>query len=653
MGGMRITWRKAALAATMTLAATAPWTSAAVAGHVAKAEAGKAGVRLEMSEVRVRPWRIELEGVRAEGRGVKLEARRTTVELEGLRPKKVTLRGATVRAILGTEGGEKGPKRATRRPALEVEDSEVTIVAKRGEASMTVQTASLSQDGRVSFSGDARVKSGGYEASATGIRAKDLRVLEKIEASAASIRVKATGAARAASGESGSAEALPNIAVRAGSMTAEAYGRTATAEHASVSLSSKHGRTTVNVEAKRASLEGTSAEGLALTVSRTSGNETVEVDLSAERMETAEEKLSRGEFSVEKLRVRAEVKRTAGEMVSLERASVRVGGAEVNMKARLSPTEFRVDAEMPEVECQQLLDSLPANLVPKLRPGTDIAGTIAWRASVEVDLPARKKPDVSIWLKNRCVVKEVPEDLRVSRLRRVFTYQVYSPKGEKASETTGPGGADWVPLNRISPYMPLAVMATEDPAFMSHHGILIQAIENSMEQNISAGKFVRGGSTISMQLVKNLWLAREKTVSRKLQEAILTTYLEQRMTKTEILEYYLNVVEFGPNLYGIGPAARRYFSKEPAGLTLSQSLFLASLLPSPRAAGYEEGKRVSQGRVDFLRKIMKQMLDRGSIDQGQYEQGTRETPVYGEPSATGEEYTGVKAQGGIDPSEWR
>jgi membrane peptidoglycan carboxypeptidase len=284
---------------------------------------------------------------------------------------------------------------------------------------------------------------------------------------------------------------------------------------------------------------------------------------------------------------------------------------------------------------------------------TEVVGTIAWRASIEVDLPAKKKPGVSIWLKNRCVVKEVPEDLRVSRIKKVFTYEVYSPDGKKARETTGPGSQNWVPLDRISPYMPLAVMSTEDPAFMSHRGILIQAIENSMEQNISAGKFVRGGSTISMQLAKNLWLAREKTVSRKLQEAFLTTYLEQRMTKTEILEYYLNMVEFGPDLYGIGPAARRYFSKEPMSLTLSQSLYLASLLPSPKAAGYEEGKRVSQGRLDFLRKVMKQMLDRGTIDRGQYEQGVKETPVFGDPSATGEDYVGVKAQGGIDPSEWR
>jgi membrane peptidoglycan carboxypeptidase len=174
-----------------------------------------------------------------------------------------------------------------------------------------------------------------------------------------------------------------------------------------------------------------------------------------------------------------------------------------------------------------------------------------------------------------------------------------------------------------------------------------------MEQNITAGKFVRGGSTISMQLAKNLWLAREKTISRKIQEAVLTTYLEQKMTKTQMIELYLNVVEFGPDLYGIGPASHHYFAKDPGSLTLSQSLFLASLLPNPKSAGFEEGKKVSQGRLGLLRKVMKMMLDRGTIGPSQYEQGMKETPVFGDPSATGEAEDGPKALGGIDPSEWR
>ncbi len=658
MAGMRITWRKAVLALTLGAVGTAPWTAAAVAERVAKAEAEKAGVTLDVAATRVRPWRVELDGVTAEGRGITLKARRTTIELDGLRPKHVLVSGATVRAVMEEGKAKEGAGRTRERPLLELEDSTVSVLTERAEASLRVRTAALRPDGRASFFGDVTAKAGRYEMSATGVMAKDLKARERIEATAESVHIKVAERVPGTNAERTEATgSIPEVAVKAERASVEAYGRAATAERVSLELSSKSGRTTVNVEAKRTSAEGTTAEGLALTVSRIAGSEgETEVDLAAERLETADEKLSKGEFSIEKLRVRADVKRIpheAGERLSLERANVRIGGAEVSLTAWLSPTEFRVDAEMPEVDCQQLLDSLPANLVPKLHGGTDVAGTIAWRASVEVDLPAKKKPGVSIWLKNRCVVKEVPEPLRVSRLKKVFTYQVYSSSGKKTSESTGPGGPDWVPLSRISPYMPLAVMATEDPAFMSHRGILIQAIENSMEQNITAGKFVRGGSTISMQLAKNLWLAREKTISRKLQEAFLVTYLEQKMTKTEILEYYLNVVEFGPDLYGIGPAARRYFSKDPMSLTLSQSLYLASLLPSPRAAGYEEGKKISQGRLDFLRKVMKQMLDRGTIDQGQYEQGVRETPVFGDPSATGEEYVGVRAPGGIDPSEWR
>jgi membrane peptidoglycan carboxypeptidase len=99
--------------------------------------------------------------------------------------------------------------------------------------------------------------------------------------------------------------------------------------------------------------------------------------------------------------------------------------------------------------------------------------------------------------------------------------------------------------------------------------------------NLKAGRFVRGASTITMQLAKNLLLSREKTVSRKLQEIVLADYLEQTFTKEEMMELYLNVIEFGPEIYGVGPAARHYFGRAPAELTLSESLFLSGLLPSP------------------------------------------------------------------------
>ena len=116
-----------------------------------------------------------------------------------------------------------------------------------------------------------------------------------------------------------------------------------------------------------------------------------------------------------------------------------------------------------------------------------------------------------------------------------------------------------MPLSAISKFMEVAVLTTEDGGFHRHHGFDHEAIRNSIRENLRRRKFVRGASTISMQLAKNLYLDRGKNLSRKLQEAVLTMYLEQELTKEQILELYLNVVEFGPLIYGIGPAARYYF----------------------------------------------------------------------------------------------
>ena len=121
--------------------------------------------------------------------------------------------------------------------------------------------------------------------------------------------------------------------------------------------------------------------------------------------------------------------------------------------------------------------------------------------------------------------------------------------------TTGPTST------HISPFMQVAVLTTEDGGFFHHHGFNHAAIRNALLANLKARRFVRGASTITMQLAKNLFLSREKTLSRKLEEVILTDYLEQAFTKDEMIELYLNVIEFGPDVYGITAAADHYFGR--------------------------------------------------------------------------------------------
>ena len=119
-------------------------------------------------------------------------------------------------------------------------------------------------------------------------------------------------------------------------------------------------------------------------------------------------------------------------------------------------------------------------------------------------------------------------------LKRKFSRTVYGAKGEPVELESGPGTKDWVPYLRMSRFLTAAVQTTEDPGFFRHKGVDVGAVENSIKQDLESGKFVRGASTVTMQLAKNLWLTRSKTISRKVQEAFLTTYLEQVLTKEEI-----------------------------------------------------------------------------------------------------------------------
>jgi membrane peptidoglycan carboxypeptidase len=156
-----------------------------------------------------------------------------------------------------------------------------------------------------------------------------------------------------------------------------------------------------------------------------------------------------------------------------------------------------------------------------------------------------------------------------------------------------------------------------------------------------------------MQLAKNLWLNREKTISRKIQEAFLTIYLEQELSKEKILELYMNIVEFGPNVYGIKEAAKYYFDTTPWSLTFAQSLFLASILPKPNASYFGADGKVHTSRMFYLHRIMKAMREKNKISEEEYQTGIREILVFRKPSTRTNEREKIEAKpNGIDPDSW-
>ena len=167
-------------------------------------------------------------------------------------------------------------------------------------------------------------------------------------------------------------------------------------------------------------------------------------------------------------------------------------------------------------------------------------------------------------------------------------------------------------------------MTCEDPTFFTHKGFINEAFRQSILKNLRTNKFARGGSTISMQLVKNIFLTREKTISRKLEEILLVYILENNRisTKERMLEVYFNIIEWAPDVYGIGEASQFYFQKKPIDLTLKECLFLATIIPSPKKFMYnfdENGnlKSSADRRQEFIRKIMikKGLIANDSIPQ--------------------------------------
>jgi membrane peptidoglycan carboxypeptidase len=205
-----------------------------------------------------------------------------------------------------------------------------------------------------------------------------------------------------------------------------------------------------------------------------------------------------------------------------------------------------------------------------------------------------------------------------TRINSSFTYDAYDKDRFVRRLAIGSENAYFTPLDQMSKYLPQAVLQAEDPGFMQHRGFYLDAFRESIAKNFKERRFARGGSTISMQLVKNVFLSRDKTVSRKAEEALIVYLIENLglVSKERMLEVYLNVIEWGPNVYGIGEASRFYFNKKPSELTLQESLFLSSIIPRPKSFQYQfdkEGQlRTSMG--DYFKILTTRMVWRGVLE---------------------------------------
>jgi monofunctional glycosyltransferase len=178
-----------------------------------------------------------------------------------------------------------------------------------------------------------------------------------------------------------------------------------------------------------------------------------------------------------------------------------------------------------------------------------------------------------------------------------------------------------VPVSAISSHLKNAVLTAEDPNFYHHHGLDLYAIKLAMEENWEEKSIVRGASTITQQLVKNLYLSPSQNPMRKWQEAILALRVERCASKNRLLEIYLNVIEWGEAVYGVEAASRKYFGESASGLDPAESALLAAMIPNPRARNPYKWNPKLQKKKNWVLKLM---WKTGKISKSQYESAVNE-----------------------------
>lgn len=277
--------------------------------------------------------------------------------------------------------------------------------------------------------------------------------------------------------------------------------------------------------------------------------------------------------------------------LTLEKTSrVKLGALELRPFARyrIRPSRtYALGLDIPEVSAQKALDAFPKGLFTSLE-GMQVDGKISYAFSLFLDEQAPDSVQLSSEMKEDGFKIKQWGATDFSKINRPFIYAPMEDGKAVRNIIVGPKNPDFTPLNEISANLRNAVLTAEDPSFFSHEGFVPKAIKASIATNFKERAFKRGGSTISMQLVKNVFLNREKTLARKIEEMLIVWLIEHHhiVSKERMFEVYLNIIEWGNNVFGISEAARYYFLKRPDQLDVGESIFLASIVPRPKTGIY-------------------------------------------------------------------
>ncbi|HTU59070.1 MAG TPA: transglycosylase domain-containing protein, partial [Polyangiales bacterium] len=314
--------------------------------------------------------------------------------------------------------------------------------------------------------------------------------------------------------------------------------------------------------------------------------------------------------------------------LEIETGSVGVGKAKANVKGAVELDAdhyaFDVSADMPPTPCNDAVHSIPSALLGDMS-GAEWRGNIAGKLRFHTDSRELDSTELKFDIKDKCDWRLVPVLADLRRFSKPFVHSVTEPDGTVFEMETGPGTESWTPIEAMSPYLVHAVLVHEDPQFFNHKGFSPVNIRNALVRDLRERRYAVGASTISMQLVKNVFLHREKTLARKIQEVLLTWWTERVMDKRDMIELYLNVIEYGPGIYGIRNAAKHYWNREPSELSPAEGVFIATILPNPkRYHAYYQKNAIPSGTLSNMRKFLSRLGDRGAFDKEATEYGLHE-----------------------------
>lgn len=266
----------------------------------------------------------------------------------------------------------------------------------------------------------------------------------------------------------------------------------------------------------------------------------------------------------------------------------------------------------------ELFSSLPEGLFYNLE-GIKTSGNLSYHFYFDIDFSNIDSLRFESLLK--------PEDFRIKafgntdfqKINSDFEYTAYEKGIPVRSFIVGPSNKNFRTLDKISPYLQMTVLQAEDGGFFYHKGFLPESMQEALALDLKEEKFQRGGSTISMQLVKNVFLSRNKTLARKFEEIMIVWLIETNhlSTKERMFEVYLNIIEWGPGVYGIGEASHFYFEKEPKDINVNEAIFLSEIIPAPKWAlnSFDDDLHLKTSHEGYYRLLAQRLLIKGLISE--------------------------------------